>query len=943
MRWLLLVVLTLLALISINSVYLVGVRFAEWYTSQVLQNYFYQAMFLLHLAVGLLLIPLVVVFGSVHGWTAKNRRNRRAVKAGLALFSVSLVLLVSGILLTRVEGLTQIRNPELRSVIYWAHALSPLVVAWLFILHRLAGPKIKWAVGGRLAAVAAVLAVSLIGLHSQDPRKWGEPGPQASERYFFPSLARTATASFIPARALMMDAYCAECHESIHEGWSHSVHRFSSFNNPAYLFSVRNTRKAVLERDGNTQAARFCAGCHDPVPFFSGAFDHMDIELADVSDDVSQAGITCTSCHAITHINSTRGNADYTIEEPIHYPFTFADHPMLAWINRQLIKANPGFHNKTFLKPLHQSAEFCGTCHKVHLPEELNAYRFLRGQNHYDAFLLSGVSGHGASSFYYPPKAEQNCNGCHMPLEVSSDFGAAFFDDSGELKVHGHQFPSANTAIPYMLGMPQSVIDAHRRFLDGVMRVDIFGLRDGGTIEGELTAPLRSHAPTLDLGETYLLEVVIRTLKMGHTFTEGTADSNQIWLDIVVKSGDRVIGRSGGRDRNGRVDPWSHMVNSYVLDREGSRIDRRNAEAIYTSLYNHQIPPGAADTVQYRFKVPPDIRDVVTVEVNLLYRKFDTTYMQYINGPQFKNDLPIVNLASDRLVFPVAGLLPTPESSNPAPSSMRAPTPEWQRWNDYGIGLLRKGSQGSQKGELRQAEEAFRHVEALKRPDGPLNLARVYWKEGRLDDAVAALSRAAQFDPPAPPWTVAWFTGLVNAQNGNLDEAIDNFSTIVRNQFVEAQAREFDFSRDYRVLNQLGLALFERSKWERGENRREAREHFLREAERRFEQTLTIDAENVAAHYGLAQVHAQLGDAKREKHHRVLHAKYKPDDSAGFAVNLHRRRNPAANHAAEAIVVYDLQRAGAFGLTSGEPPTNDRDSTISVLVPDLGDRGASDG
>jgi tetratricopeptide (TPR) repeat protein len=224
-----------------------------------------------------------------------------------------------------------------------------------------------------------------------------------------------------------------------------------------------------------------------------------------------------------------------------------------------------------------------------------------------------------------------------------------------------------------------------------------------------------------------------------------------------------------------------------------------------------------------------------------------------------------------------------------------------------------------------------------------LNLARVYWKEGRLDDAVAALNRAAQFDPPAPPWTVAWFTGLVNAQNGNLDEAIDNFSTIVRNQFVEAQARGFDFSRDYRVLNQLGLALFERSKWERGENRREAREHFLREAERRFEQTLTIDAENVAAHYGLAQVHAQLGDAKREKHHRVLHAKYKPDDSAGFAVNLHRRRNPAANHAAEAIVVYDLQRAGAFGLTSGEPPTNDRDSTISVLVPDLGDRGASDG
>ena len=53
----------------------------------------------------------------------------------------------------------------------------------------------------------------------------------------------------------------------------HSVHRFSSFNNPPYLFSVKETRRVVTERDGTVQASRFCAGCHDPVPFFSGAFD----------------------------------------------------------------------------------------------------------------------------------------------------------------------------------------------------------------------------------------------------------------------------------------------------------------------------------------------------------------------------------------------------------------------------------------------------------------------------------------------------------------------------------------------------------------------------------------------------------------------------------------------------------------------------------------------
>ncbi len=102
-------------------------------------------------------------------------------------------------------------------------------------------------------------------------------------------------------------------------------------------------------------------------------------------------------------MNSTRGNADFTIEEPQHYPFAFSDNELLQWINNQLVKAKPAMHKKTFLKPFHKTAEFCSTCHKVHLPSELNHYKeFLRGQNHYDTFLLSGVSGHGARSFYYP-------------------------------------------------------------------------------------------------------------------------------------------------------------------------------------------------------------------------------------------------------------------------------------------------------------------------------------------------------------------------------------------------------------------------------------------------------------------------------------------------------------------------------------------------------------
>ena len=87
-----------------------------------------------------------------------------------------------------------------------------------------------------------------------------------------------------------------------------------------------------------------------------------------------------------------------------------------------LIKLNPEPHRRDFLKPFmqEQTAEFCSSCHKVHLDVPVNHYRWFRGFNEYDNWQASGVSGQGARSFYYPPKPQQ-CADCHMPLEDSKD------------------------------------------------------------------------------------------------------------------------------------------------------------------------------------------------------------------------------------------------------------------------------------------------------------------------------------------------------------------------------------------------------------------------------------------------------------------------------------------------------------------------------------------
>ena len=895
LRRLLAVVLALFGLLAVNSLYLVVMNLAGQLSRQSYENYFYLLMFLAHLGLGLLLLVPALLFGALHLRRAWRRDNRYAVRAGLALYSSVIVLFVSGILLTRF-GFFEVNDPRVRAVAYWLHALAPLAVIWLFVLHRLAGPRLGWRRGVYWGAAAAAFAAAALGLHL-----WMQPHATELSRPFLPALVQNTAGQRIPAEHLDTDQTCGECHPDILQQSAGGMHRLSSFNNPAYRFSVEEARQVLLERDGDVQASQLCAGCHDPVPLMSGRFS--DAAYDPDRDPGSQAGITCMSCHAITRINSPRGNADYTLVDPPRYPFAFSDNPLLRAVNRQLIKARPALHKKTLLKPAHRSAEFCSACHKVHLPYALNHYRWLRGQNHYDSFLLSGVSGHRVDSFYYPPQAVDRCAQCHMPLTASADPAARDFAGKGQRTVHDHRFAAANTAVPLMLGRPEQENQARREMLSKAARVDIFGIREDGAVDGRLHAPLRPEQPVLQAGRRYLLETVVRTVGVGHELTQGTADSNELWLDVTVKSGARVIGRSGALAADGDVDPWAYFINAYLLDRDGKRIERRNAQDIFVTLYNHQIPPGAAAVVHYAITIPPDAVEPLTIEAKLQYRKFDTRFLRHVEKAAFRgNDLPITTLAADRITLPLtdAADIPLPAVSVAA----------WERWNDYGIALLREGDSGGNKGELRAATAAFQQVERLGRADGPLNLARVYYKEGRVEEAATALRRAATFDPAPPPWTLAWFSALVERELGNLDQAIETLTALADTRFQSARERGFDFSRDYNMLNELGRALFERARQARGAARSADRVSLLEQARGRFEQVLVLDPENVSAHYNLALVYAELDQPEQADVHRRLHEKYRPDDQAiERAVTRHRRDNPAANHAAEAVAIYDLQLA----------------------------------
>src|SRR5580765_5077851 len=157
LRLLLYLIFVLVAILGANSLYLASITFLQWIKKEVTyENYFYQFMFLAHLLLGLLLVLPFIIFGLLHIKNAHDRPNRRAVRVGYLLFAISLVLLFTGLALMRFDFFV-IKNPNVRSGLYWAHLITPVLAVWLYILHRLAGPRLKWRVGVRWGAVVAAI------------------------------------------------------------------------------------------------------------------------------------------------------------------------------------------------------------------------------------------------------------------------------------------------------------------------------------------------------------------------------------------------------------------------------------------------------------------------------------------------------------------------------------------------------------------------------------------------------------------------------------------------------------------------------------------------------------------------------------------------------------------------------------------------------------------
>src|SRR5437867_1258312 len=903
-------------------------------------NIFYAVIVLLHATTGIVAAVMLAIF--FFRWL---RNGSFAARAGWVLLAAGAAI-----------GIALIKTGTPRVEWNWLYVHILLSLAGVGILFADWAGNRGWLGIGAARAVLrlAICLLALAGLgygaryvresrwqsHAliQNPSNAPESmndegdGPQGD---FFPSSAQVYGRQKIPSKFFMESESCQRCHADIFNQWSSSAHHFSSFNNQWYRKSIEYMQDRV-----GTKPSKWCGGCHDPAVLYSGLMDTPIKEI--VHRPESQAGLGCMMCHSIANVKSTMGQGDFYLEYPRLHELAATKNPVARALHDFLIKLNPEPHRRVFLKPFmrDQTAEFCSSCHKVHLDVPVNHYRWIRGFNEYDNWQASGVSGQGARSFYYPAKPAQ-CADCHMPLTQSKDMGniAGF--------VHSHRFPGANTALPTANEDSEQLKITEDFLKDKLLSVDIFALSpERGELkaavagqselattfavgeeaetkisaegQGEVspvTAPLSRVQPVVRRGDTVRVDVVVRTKKIGHFFPGGTVDAYDTWLELKgTDDKGQTIFWSGmvEDDGKGPVEKGAHFYRSLQVDAHGNRINKRNAWATRAVVYVHLIPPGAADTVHYRVHIPENAGSKITLHARLCYRKFSwwNTHFAFagvpdlnhkyesggtavpartgeeatdqgpgyddrkyvftgsLNGVSAKQekipDVPIVTIAENKVTLNVA---PHNAPALRPKTDLRAE--DWQRWNDYGIGLLLQG-------DLKGAEAAFQTITEIdpKNPDGWINIGRAAVQEGDMDRARTVLQKSIALKPDLA--RSHYFYARVLRSDGNYDGAAEELRKVIA-----------QYPRDRVALNDLGRVQFLQRKFA--------------DAVKTLNAVLAIDPEDLQAHYNLMLCYNGLGNEKLAKEHQARYLRFKADESSQAITGPYRQLHPEDNNERQAV------------------------------------------
>ncbi|MGH9493759.1 MAG: tetratricopeptide repeat protein, partial [Candidatus Sulfotelmatobacter sp.] len=281
-------------------------------------------------------------------------------------------------------------------------------------------------------------------------------------------------------------------------------------------------------------------------------------------------------------------------------------------------------------------------------------------------------------------------------------------------------------------------------------------------------------------------------------------------------------------------------------------------------------------------------------EVTPDYDDRPVTYTASLKGISAKEekipDLPIVALAEDEVTLPVEA-----HNARAAEPKTIALKQEWQRWNDYGIGLLLQG-------DLKGAAAAFIKVTEAdpNNPDGWVNLGRCAVQEGDMARARVVLDKALAIAPKLA--RANFFYAKVLRSDGNYDGAE------ARLKIVLAQ-----YPRDRVAINDLGRILFLQRRYA--------------DAVKVLQGVLAVDPEDLEAHYNLMLCYNGLGNEKLAKEHEARYLRFKANEASQAITGPYRQlhpednneRQPVHEHVSVPLTAMNTKQPSA-GTASAAPP-----------------------
>jgi len=753
-------------------------------------------------------------------------------------------------------------------------------------------------------------------------------GPQGD---FFPSSAQVYGRQKIPSKFFMESQSCERCHADIYKQWQSSAHHFSSFNNqwyrksieymqdrvgtkpskwcggchdPAVLYSglMDTPIKQIVHRP-ESQAGLGCMMCHSIAnvkstmgqgdfyleypklhelaasknPFVRTMHDflvklnpepHRRVFLKPFMRD--QTPEFCSSCHKV--------HLDVPVNQ---YRWIRGFNEYDNW----QASGVSGQGARSFYYPPH--SQQCADCHMplTHSGDSGNVSGFV----HSHRFP-------GANT------AVPTANEDNDQLDLTEKFLK-----NGILSVDIFAI-SPEAVQAKAVATPQS--DIQTTFAVGEEAES--KIASATTEASPISAPLDRVQPVLRRGDTVRVDVVVRTKKIGHFFPGGTVDAYDTWLELKATDDKaQTIFWSGMVEDNGKgpVEPGAHFYRSLQIDEHGNPINKRNAWSTRSVVYVHLIPPGAADTVHYRLHIPESAGNKITLHARLCYRKFSWWNTQFAfagvpegnpknenggagtrtapepdQGPGYDDrkyvftgslagisakeekipDLPIIAIAENEVMLTVA-----PHNAPALQPKTEVRAEDWQRWNDYGIGLLLQG-------DLKGAEAAFQKVTEAdpKNPDGWVNIGRAAVQEGDMDRARTVLQKAIELKPDLA--RAHYFYARVLRSDGNYDGAGEQLHLVLQ-----------QYPRDRVVLNDLGRVQFLQKRYAN--------------AVQTLNQVLAIDPEDLQAHYNLMLCYRGLGDEKQAEDHQARYLRFKADESAQTITGPYRQAHPEDNNERQAI------------------------------------------